>query len=475
MSWNRKITFYKEIEKQLENKSMDLDSFLDEEYIIDAVCQNLPNVTFYVVDHLSELINMVAFPHEKGSEIQKTCIMILTSLKGVDDSLVKKYFDMLIDKVRNPESDRLSLMYVMNHLINATSGDILLSLAEPDEFAKFILGGLSNYHVYEFMHSLLSKEEPSVQKFVSDVMLDELLFIMLDSCLDPECIFRILSLLYNLVLLVPKGSSICTRFQHVSRVKMIFDVGIHLNNGKIAEICFRIILALLNLCDLEAPDGTETSPFDEIMNMIEENCHSLVIYIQKDYIFAADKRHAVELVQSVIVTQEAIPQYIFTLVAFLTNQFFEQKTNSFLHLAFCSLFEELASHSSEFQELVTETRIIPRILEVAENRWDSDATYWGFIHKITKILIPLNLAREYDEQWKRYIRVLYNEDERIMSHPYGTGVSDPRREINPDPAEPTRDLSFLNALGTSARKKPESSSDSDFISASSSDDSLFDV
>ena len=442
---------------------------MDFECLVTCARQESPRLARFLEKNIRELVDFVANKDTENLKYQKIATDLLTHLH-VLSSVRRALFGnqenlaYLLDKMREDGNDTAMCLYVLSRNIeDSDTAGLLMHIPEPAEFFKFVISRIADSHFFELAHTILATQTNSSRTFMVNACVYETLMSEL-SATDSDVIrVKILDLLGLLLAFAQRQPDLLQKLEDIKTVTTILELGLESHDVRVSEASFRIIIALCNMSDDRKSTKPGESAFDIIMNYLEENCHQLAVFIQRDYTFASDKRYAMELVTSVVSTKDAAPPSIFTLATFLLNLFFEQKTNSFLHRAFFSLFQALSILKSGFVEFVAETNLFTEILNCFDHRNDIAASYWGTLHEIAGILNNPELAKLCPDpaRWRDYITNIYTNESRIMQAPYG----------GPRPSDNT-DLKYRCHLADSqdllsAFDKSSSSSSSD---PSSSDD-----
>ena len=470
MSWTKRRQLARELDREIAKGTATLREIMDFECLVTCARQESPRLARFLEKNVRELIDFVANKDTENLKYQKIATDLLTHLH-VLSSVRKALFGnpenlaYLLDKMREDGNDTAMCLYVLSRNIeDSDTAALLMHIPEPAEFFKFVISRIADSHFFELAHTILATQTNSSRIFMVNACVYETLMSELRATDSDAIRVKILDLLGLLLAFAQRQPDLLQKLEDIKTVTTVLELGLESHCVRVSEASFRIIIALCNMSDDRKSTKPDTeSAFDIIMNYLEENCHQLAVFIQRDYTFASDKRYAMELVTSVVSTKDAAPPAIFTLASFLLNLFFEQKTNSFLHRAFFSLFQALSILKSGFVEFIAETNIFTEILDCFDRRNDIAASYWGTLHEIAGILNNPDLAKLCPDpaRWREYIANVYTSESRVMQAPYGG----PRPSDNTDLAYLCRLADSQDLLSAFAKSSSSSSSDT-----SSSDD-----
>lgn len=481
MSWLKQHEFLREIEQKIGQGNITLREVLESDHIVTAVKQKLSRLSRFLADNIRQLIDFLASKDPANSKFQRVSAEILTGSQYiVRESLIRVQSNLayFIDKIYEDDTDKAMLLYVLSDLVEDTNCGILLHVKEPITFFSFVASRIGDSPFYEFAHTILANQTVSAERFIGLASITETLIRELHTRQSSQNIEKLLRLLGMLLLFGPKLPQVLKTVETVENVKLILEIGLESHNVRVSEAAFRVIIALCNLCDdKDTPSSSDASPFETIMNLLEESCHQLAVFIQRDYSFESDKRYAMELITTVISTKDSVPQVIFTLASFVLGLFFEHKTNSFLHCAFFSLFQALSIMKAGFVEFVVESQIFTEILDRVEHRGEISASYWGSLHEIAGILNTLDVAKicPDPERWAKYISECHEKETAVMQAPYGGELPKPddRLKYRCILADSQDMLSGLDS-GSSSSSDSTSSSDDQSFSEESEDETGID-
>ncbi|OHT05514.1 hypothetical protein TRFO_26707 [Tritrichomonas foetus] len=411
MSWTWRTEQYRKLESLFVQGTPELSDVLQEPQIIPALGEQSPNLVKYILAHLKDVIDIaIGRTHPSSENEQQICVNILLIRSPIIKDAIHKsaelfnYLAFSFEKNLN-YNPALQLLQSIN---DATSANSLQLISDPITFYKKLLKLLPCSAVHDFLVELFSRPMKAVEVWAESIEADKYLipFLLFE---EPKlrCALSILLALASIV--NPKSESM-KRLSSPENVSAIFDTGINSPTNEIAYGSFQLLVSICNRCD-----DSETGNFLNIMKFFESKTNQLCMYITSDNSFTKDKRAACELLITVIATRSEISDEISQISSFLFDRFFENPTNSFLHMVFYNIIQALSSQEG-FLDFLQKTNFVNRILEIEEQRNDKMASFWG---QLTAIELLLKDKVQNNEKWTQFVETILNPRDETIRKSYG--------------------------------------------------------
>ena len=402
MSWRSRDEFFHRLESQVQDGSLTLDQLLKEENFLNALGQQLPNISNFVASHVKELIE-VAIGLEKpteGIESKRYLLALVSHNTQLTDSFSnnEEIVNFLANSIHS-QIDYNSYFRILQYAIE--SGDFLNKIENPAAFFNALVDQIQNSSVFNFLITLCTKRiQPSID-WLTSVEADKVLLSRMYS--EEQTVSSCLVLL-NKILDNTETNPLIKRICTLENYNLIFDTGIDAPTAKIAQLSFRLLIQIINRSEETTTAPDQVSVFESIMDKLDSTCSKLCEYVLRDTDFLGDKFAAIELIKSIVDTQKIEP-IVFDVAKFLFELFFKQPTNTFLHRSFLKLFQSILSLPSGYKEFIEKEQIIEKIIYEHENQTYITATFHGFLIQMATSISACSCSEEIKapKGWKNFI------------------------------------------------------------------------
>ncbi|EAY05279.1 hypothetical protein TVAG_020250 [Trichomonas vaginalis G3] len=434
MSWGSHHEAIKRLEAGAEQGVLTLEGYLKEECYLNALGQHLEKISNFIAKNVPTLIKTAIHLDESNKELNPDrCTKALVSHNSkIIDALVNdtNVVTLLTDSITRD-------IFYPNYfkiLQFAIDSDFLSKVPDPSTFFQNLVKKIDNQCVLQFLIKSISNKFDWLYKVDADK-------ILMDKLNDEEytvsCCLRLLLCFFD----TAETNDLIKRLCTPSNVKLLFEAGIDAPTCLIAEKSFSMLLNIYNFSDTTRPKPDAKSPFQEILEILQENVKPLCDYIIRDQDFLADKRNAVELVYAVIETTSSCPECCFEVARYLFKLFFKQPTNSFLHSAFKDIIKSiLALKSDIWANFIDNLGIMQKMIDEHNNMNCITTTYHGFIIEISKeISEKISLTKiELPADWQNFITNTVDPTIKFYKQNYGGYVPKVSNDIilNPHFIEP---------------------------------------
>ena len=421
MSWQSRDGLFKRLESQVESGTVSLADLLKEDNFLNALGQQLPNLSEFVSKHVKELIEVAIGLKKPDADIssKRYVTALISHNTQLTDAFTKKQeiVNYLVSAV-SLNIDFTSYFRILQYAID--SGEFLSKIENPEVFFNALIDKIQNYSVQHFLIVLCSRRSTSNLEWLTKINADRILMERMYS--EEQTVYACL-LLLNCILKNPDPTELSKRLSVLENFKIIFDTGIDAPTVEIGDLSFRILIQMINAADGTQEDDKK-SPFDTIVEALVSCCEKLCSFVSRDKEFFGDKYNAVELIISIIKRQTTTEKCVYETASRLFTMFFEQPTNTFLQLAFKGMFSALLELEDGYEEFLSENKILERLIEEHNKVNGVTKVYHGFIMNMANELSSMvnNKLIKAPEGWDNFIKNVVMPTMKTYKTNYGGRV-----------------------------------------------------
>lgn len=420
MSWIKRNEAFRKIDK-LVSEDPSLSDFLHQENVMLAIGQQSANIMKYILTHLPEMIEIAVGKVDTADEIERTISMaILTSnFTQITNELTRnrKIIKIITQSFFDADIQIELVLKIFQVSIERNMGDVLSLLENPVQLFSKLFQSLSHWAVFDFLISLMSNQTGTYTNFFQAIEIDVLL---INNVYFEEIIAkRSLCLLHTIVVAFGPKSIMLHRLTRDKNLQFLLNFGLDAPTRPVAQFSFLILIVLNIKCGSTAyEDDSIQTMHDHLVATIRNNHSRICTYLKTDSSFFSDKRYCAELLKLLVddVSFELTDDVVGT-ISYLFNMSINNKTNSFLHIAFKDLFQSFIKHEAESSAFIKDNNLYSFILKEEQQRDNNLATYWCLISALESCLkAPTD---DQPDEWKQFIQGPFADREKIIKSPYG--------------------------------------------------------
>lgn len=404
----------KKIESLLDGSDPKIEQILAEDKLIEALNQNRPKVTNYVIKHFKEIIDIAIGNTEIDTpEILSTATSIFMSpANGIvdkfhtDRSLVQMVADILIES----EAECRCLFRFITAIMVRTNGIILSYIKDPVKFYQSALARVTNPAAHEFILTLFERKRAFAQIFAEKVEADVLTLALVHQGESHACIaMRIVS---KIVEISETECKVIKRMSSPDTFSFILSIALDAATVELSNASWLVIYSILK-------------KNDSVKEMIESQVEQICRFIGDCHPFTPDKRNCARVLLASI--SENI-DHMYALCGTLLQQLEVQRSNSFLHITVLEMFTRIANGDQEhFSLFLQENNVIGALLALESCRDEIvDLGCWGHMTAMEELVLS-KFGDALTPDWNAFVNNCLKP--RIATRKEAYGGDLPAREV----------------------------------------------
>jgi hypothetical protein len=202
-------------------------------------------------------------------------------------------------------------------------------------------------------------------------------------------------------------------FESSDVVQRIFEYAMTNEEAHVSAGAFELLGELTDQCnDCDDADGDPLC--ETVVRFLTGKIGEICQFVRSGKPFLASKASAVALICGLV--KGTVPEPVISLAASLVGKMFANPTNSFLHRALQSLFDEIARDGEKLGRFCAESKIRTRIVEAFARRDAAYAAYWGALYSFAQ---AIGEKEEDDQEWKVFLATTIADIRNVISQPFG--------------------------------------------------------
>lgn len=266
-----------------------IEQILAEENLEEALCQNFPKLTNYVIKHFKEIVDIAIGNTEiETPEVLSTATAILMSpSNGIVDrfqspnnqSLMQMVTDILIES----SSECRALFRFITGLMVRTNGVVLSYIKDPVRFYKSVLAHVMNPAAREFLVTLFERRRKFAQVFAEKVEADVLTLALV---YQGEASARVaMEIASRIVDISEEESKIVQRMSTPQTISFIISVALDAATVELSNASWIVVQSILE-------------KNDKVKEVIAGHAEQIGRFIADCSPFTLDKRNAARVLFS---------------------------------------------------------------------------------------------------------------------------------------------------------------------------------
>ena len=308
---------------------------------------------------------------------------------------------------------------ILEFIVHGSNGFVLIHFPDRNNLLGKLLKYLKYVSVFNLLHFLTYSGLQIVGDYLLQVDAMRLLMGRLgNDSLENERLFILMS---NLVCIAKPRSKLTEPFLNPEAIENLLKYCFS-ENEKVAAAALRLLTCL---CNHFYETGTDSALIRQIGDHINEFCE----YIQKGGRFTKSRSLALLiLIRIVAFTRDLDVEKVLNLLPVLLDQLVAKPAFTAVHGAF---YELLKVGVTRRPEIVGQLKLKEKIMELYKKRDNLIACYWGYLHRITGLIVRWRVFDTYHvDGWDKFVEDVYHTDEQLYLSHYGGAL--PGAQIDED-------------------------------------------
>lgn len=297
---------------------------------------------------------------------------------------------------------------ILEFIVHGSNGFVLIHFPDRNN----LLGKLLKYLKYVSAYNLLHFLSYSGLQIVSDYLIQVDAMRILQQHLGNDSLVneRLFILMSNLVCIAKARSKLTEPFTSPNAIESLLKY-CFCAHEKVAAAALRLLTCL---CNHFYETGTDSALIRQIGEHVDEFCE----YVQSGEHFTKSRSFALLiLIRTVAFTREMEVDRVLNLLPGLLRQVVEYPAFTAVHGAF---YELLKVGVTRRPDIVVQLKLKELIMDLYSKRDNLTANYWGFLHRITGLIVRWKVFVSYDvEGWDDFVENVYHKDEQTYLSHYG--------------------------------------------------------
>ena len=320
--------------------------------------------------------------------------------------LLKKMNEFISAETVSRETATVFCM-ILEFLVETSNGFVLVHFPERLKLLGKLVKHIDLLAVRECLFFLTFFGDGSLVDFLQQSDAITVLFEHLGN--DDLVNERILSCMSN-VLSVARTSKLADKFQKRETIDKLLWYCFNCCEA-VSVASFRFITSF---CNHLYDSGGDC----ELVLQLEQRMSDLCKYVMKGNKFTKSKSLAIVVITRVLVFKcGTLSEEVIDLLRWMFELFQTEKQQTFLH---SSCYELLKLAMAKDITVIQKLGIKELIMKLYEKKGEVAACYWGFLHRISGLLIRWRGFSDYVVSgWDEFVRSRFNEDEQLYLSRYG--------------------------------------------------------
>lgn len=354
---------------------------------------------------------------EATEELTKVALFCLTTPSPVFSSQLASSRGFLrtlndfisADSVTRDVATRFCMIF--EFLVEASNGFVLVHFPQRLKLIEKLARNLKFMAVQELFLFLTLFGERALFNFLQESDAAAVLLSHLGQSEVVDC--RIFICLSQMLSGASRDSKLTEKFRERETIDKLLQYCLH-SKENLSVAAFRLVTSF---CNHLYDNGGDTT----LVTQLTEHVSDLCEFIKSGNHFTKSRSLAVIVLTRVMIfTCGDLPSEVINLLQWMFQRFTEEKHQTFFHSAFYELFKvSMVKNVSIVQKLhVKET-----IMELYSKREEDIANYWGFLHRITALVVRWRGLDDYVVPgWNEFVKRQFSRDEHLYLCPYGGAV-----------------------------------------------------